>query len=338
MNEKILVNILQKAQPFKYLDEATIYSILDCGQLINFSRGIPILRQGKQSKGLYMLVKGKASVTIKVLSEGVVKLACLTEGQFFGEVNLLEHTCCIATVTSAGNALCFLLEKDCFDAYYILFPKRHYDISRALIENVLLRHELLIERIQALFKNAPTIKTLSGKKKTKSFKRVFLTSTVKREKFAYLKELPIFKNFNETELEIFFNTTSLFKASAQINIIKQGKLNNSCFFILNGAVKISVSTEKLEEKFAVIGPNNLIGPTSLVDRKPEKFNYTTCEASILFEISNKKLCFIINKHPLLWYKFYNLIGQHMLLIQEKLNNQVVRLVAEDRVIINSYRG
>jgi CRP-like cAMP-binding protein len=333
MNEKILVNILQKAQPFKYLDEKTIYAILNCGQLITFSHSTPILYQGKQGKGLYIILKGKTSVTVKVLSEGVIKLACLMPGQFFGEVNLLEHTCCTATVTSIANTLCFLFEKECFDAYYFLFPKHHYDISRALIETVLVRHDLLIERIKELFKNAPTIKALSGKKKNKSIKPVRLKSTAKKEKFAYLKALPIFENFNEEELEIFLNATAVFKASAQVDIIKKGKLNNACFFILNGAIEVSVLYEKFEEKFAVLGPNNFFGSTSLVDKQPEKFNYTTYEESILLEITSKKLDFIINQHPFLWYKVYNLLGQHMLLLQEKLNNQVVRLVAEDRIML-----
>ena len=121
--EKEFVSILQCTEPFRYLDNLELQTIVRYGELIEFGDNDIILSQGKNGPGLFILLNGKAKVTVKVLGQGEIKLAHLSSGQFFGEVNTLTDVPSTATVRSSGKSRCFLLNNNTYNMLFNAFRK-----------------------------------------------------------------------------------------------------------------------------------------------------------------------------------------------------------------------
>ena len=65
--------------------------------------GVVILQEGKPSDGVYIVKKGRVSVSRLDADGQEVVLAELTEGEVFGEMSLISHLPCSATVKAIGE-------------------------------------------------------------------------------------------------------------------------------------------------------------------------------------------------------------------------------------------
>lgn len=330
MNTLLFINFLKSTDAFKYLDIKAIGAIIDHGQLINCSDGDVILTQGKFGDGLYILVEGKMAVTIRALGKEIVTLATLSSGQFFGEVNLLQNTPCTATVKSLGKSTYFLLKKSSFDMFYVGFPEIRYQISQALIENVIQRQRIMRKEINSLSKMVLRKKVDLHLYTIRSPKiKLTLTTSEKIERFAYLETIPFFNLFNSLEFHQFIKQATVVEFTNKFTLIKQNLLNQSCYFILSGAVTVGVLSKQGYLKVAVLGPNKLICSTSLLDQQNELFVYKTAGPAILLEITVDKLEHIKREHKLLWYKIHDTMTQYLVSLQNKLNTQIIRMASEN---------
>jgi len=305
--------------------------IVRYGQIVNYEHRDIILAQGKIGHGLLVILRGKTMVTVKLLSRGEIELADLVEGQFFGEVNLLENAACTATVRSIRKASCFLLQTSVFDMLHIAFPMIHYQINRALIENVLLRQAHLVKEIKMLSKKSHRhVVHLSAKKVSSvAAKKIALSPAEKRKRFAYLGALPIFNSvLNEDEMAYFVSMTQLIDVQHHHTFVSQRDQAASYFFILKGSMTIGIPTTKGTIKFAVFGPNSLLCSTSFFDQQSSLFTYETRGSASLLVLSQEALLLIKKRHSSLWYKLHDLGCRYIVSLQKRLNTQVVRASSE----------
>lgn len=318
---KSLINVLLAARPFRYLDKSTIESVLRYGECVQYSDAEPILQQGKLGEGLYILVSGKAVVTVKLLVKANIKLAKLKLGDFFGEVNLIAHTPCTTSVISDGHSVCFILTKLSFEMLSAFFAPLHYEINRALIEDVAERQAAMINQIKTLLnkrkiKNHPT-KKRGVKRHVKLGRNSFL------KKFSYLHRLPTFNIFDEDEFNQLIRNSNVIKVTDNFKLIKPGEKKLSCYCILSGAIRLMIEDANL----AVFGPTTFLFPTYLINKKQE-ISYVTCGTTTLLEITDAQMQLMQKKHQQQWFKLYGLVCIHIVSLQLKLNTLLVRLTSE----------
>jgi len=72
-------------------------------QIKNFSAGAIILQEGEVSDGVYVLLSGQVLISRRDDFGRNVVLAELAEGEVFGEMGLISHEPCSATVSSVGD-------------------------------------------------------------------------------------------------------------------------------------------------------------------------------------------------------------------------------------------
>lgn len=80
-----------------------------------FAAGEAVTREGDSDDGLYIILRGEASVRIRT-EEEERELARLGSGSFFGEMSLMTGEARAATVVAASDLECYRLDKPVFEA------------------------------------------------------------------------------------------------------------------------------------------------------------------------------------------------------------------------------
>jgi CRP/FNR family cyclic AMP-dependent transcriptional regulator len=138
MNKRIepaqeqLVSILRTAKNgLQYLTQNDWVLLVDRAKLAVVKKGSTLIQQGKQTRMVYLLVKGR--VTIE--SSGV-KIAQIGPGQICGEMAFLEDTLASATATVGEEVEAYALSWSALNDLFELFPHLASRFYRSLAVNL----------------------------------------------------------------------------------------------------------------------------------------------------------------------------------------------------------
>ena len=96
----------------------------------------PIIREGDEGRGLFLLLSGEVEVSRDDHGHRVV-LAMLKSGDLFGEISLIEQTKTTATVTALRNSTVLFLGKELFDRLVQGVPELHIYFENLAQERVM---------------------------------------------------------------------------------------------------------------------------------------------------------------------------------------------------------
>jgi CRP-like cAMP-binding protein len=330
MRKTDIRDILSTARPFRYLKEAELAAIQSFGQVVTFTHGKIMLAQGKRGHGLYILLDGKANISVRVLGAGNISLAALKPGEFFGEVSLLDDILCTATVTATTKSNCYLLDRQCYEAFALGLPAIRYAINRAVIEDVLLRQYGMYQNIEALLQ--ATVKKnpqLGIPQKIAKPKIIKMTPNQLVTDYSYLHQFYLFHLFTQHEFERLIENCRVVTYAERSCVIQKGQLDASCFFIVSGSVQVTINSKNRISKLAALGPNTLFSPLSLISNKAEIFTYDTLTQVTMLEFKADYLQSLSQNDSELWYKCYDLFCHYFVSLQQRLNTQIIRLNIEE---------
>jgi CRP-like cAMP-binding protein len=91
---------------FSGLTPKQLKVVAESGLERTYKPGEPIVKQGEKGVGFYLLLAGSAQV-----SKGGKPITTLTEGQFFGEMALVDEQPRTADVTAATATRCLVLSR-----------------------------------------------------------------------------------------------------------------------------------------------------------------------------------------------------------------------------------
>jgi len=335
MKHSTLINFLKVTKLFQYLDHDELQLIMKHGQLVKFSNNEILLAQGQLAQGLFVLIDGKAIVTATLLGKGELELATILPGQFVGEVNVIENLPCTATVAVQGITQCFLISKMMLDMLRMAFPQIHYKLTQSIVEKVTQRQRTIHDTIALHYENISVthrqIYLMQHYKKNAAKKIIKTTHRKKIRMLAYLFDLPIFQSLNHKEMHHVFRIAQIIEVDNQYQFIEENKVNQSCYYVLRGAIQLSVPVNNGFVKFAVFGPNHLVCSINIFNQQPELFNYNSCGPATLLELSYDALMILARENKTLWYKLHNLLCSYTVSLQRKLNTQMIRMACEENM-------
>jgi CRP-like cAMP-binding protein len=80
-----------------------------------YEDGRLIIAEGSPGERLYLIASGKCSVTTEISGAGTEEIRLLNEGDFFGEMSLIEAAPVSASVYARGRCRLLWLERKAFD-------------------------------------------------------------------------------------------------------------------------------------------------------------------------------------------------------------------------------
>lgn len=314
----------------QFIDANELDILLDHSSVVLFSTNEIILKQGKKTPGLYIIIEGTALVTAKVLGEGIIKLDTLKHGNFIGEISLLENGPCATSVIATSPMQCLFIKTDLFNSLLIFFPQIKYQIMKAITYEVCDRlqnmHKKIIESMSESDMTTQTFFSALIKSFSHSQKISFEYAGIDKEK---LKKIDLFNSFTSEEYDELMNYTSLLSSPKNDVIIDESQQNSACYIVLQGAVRANIMHENKVAKLCVLGPIKLFCGISTFDNTlPPIIHYTACEQAILLKISTSDLMIIQNNNIHLWYKIFDLMCKSFVFLERYADKLDIRLHSE----------
>lgn len=122
---------------FATLDEANLESLASKFSVQRFAQDETILEQGEFGEYFYIIVRGQVRVLMKGRDGQTIELAILEDGEYFGEIALLEGGATTATVEASLPTLCLRLRQTDFQTLLDAQPAMRSALSSALLERSL---------------------------------------------------------------------------------------------------------------------------------------------------------------------------------------------------------
>ncbi|MFO7603659.1 MAG: cyclic nucleotide-binding domain-containing protein [Gammaproteobacteria bacterium] len=120
-HRRLSMTVLRMVDPFRYLPEAALASLLARLSLVSYAAGHRILDAGVPGDALYVVISGEVIVS-QPGNETDQRLATLSAGDYFGEWSMLTGAPCSATVTANGQVSLLCIERLDFLCFIQEYP------------------------------------------------------------------------------------------------------------------------------------------------------------------------------------------------------------------------
>lgn len=136
-------NNLQKAYINRLISRIPIFASMNmheqnlligkCAQ-VSFGAEEIVIEEGEVGDRIYVILHGDVLVSKKSLSEGWIKVAALSQGDFFGEIAIMRRVKRTARVSTVLPCTFLTINADDFLAVYEHFSKKTKDDIQLIIE------------------------------------------------------------------------------------------------------------------------------------------------------------------------------------------------------------
>jgi CRP/FNR family transcriptional regulator, cyclic AMP receptor protein len=321
--------LLLSARPFQYLEPHELDMLINFSKIITYADKTVLMQQGKISDGMYVIIEGKALIVANSLGKNAVNLAILNDGNFFGEVSLIEKSPATGSVIAEGQLKCFHITAAYFDMLALFFPETRYKITKAITEEICDRLVILHDKIIEFMKEANMASYSIFGKIIKSFIPPEPTA-FEAEKITpkQIQALPFFKLYGMDEFVELIKHCDLIRTASNCPLINEGDLDTPYFIIIRGAVEASMTKHNKVAKISVLGPQSLFGSASYVIGIPSIINYSTCEKTVLLKITSQNLSLLQKNNLTIWYKLVESICKSFVALERSTAKLYIRLNSE----------
>jgi CRP-like cAMP-binding protein len=264
------------------LDEEARSLLLAVARPVSYVKAAQLVRHGDPARGAYLLRSGAAEATVTLPGGETLCVAAFSAGDVFGEMSLVERGTCTATVKATEGLDGWFIERDDFRSL----------VAQRIAAALRVQHALtlaLSDKLRAL--NAKVLEVPSPEDRpAASGERADPLAGVKRTKKApfdaraFLPLLPVFEGFDATEIEEIIAVSSYLDLPRGHGVFALGQPSQACFIVARGAVEIRGRHAARERRLAVLGPGQLLGYMSALERSTHGSDATVRESALLVEI------------------------------------------------------
>ncbi len=307
-----------------------IDKIVQYGQLIEFTQGETIVRQGKVIDGMYILLNGETDIFARILGEGNTKLDTVGPGAFLGEISFIEQTPSPTTATAKGNAKCIYISLMLYELLTGYFPELKYNLLKEISVQVCGRLKKMHDKVSDIINNSNmTSLSLLGRVIHSITQAKQSLKPITELNSADLKHKGFFPSFTHDEVDELIEHAVLLEASKNCILIHEHENIPACFIIMQGAVQSSIIQQNKLAKLSVIGPGSLFAGVACVDHETDfTVTFISCESASLLKITSEALAYFEKNRPEIWYKLFTLICGSILALGRSINKLDVRLNIE----------
>lgn len=129
--EQLLSKLRIAKNGLQFLTQNDWVLLLDRGKSVTFKKGEKLIQQGKQTRLVYLLSKGKISITVAASN-----IAKVLPGQVCGEMAFLEDSLASATATAEEDVEAFAFSWSALGDLFELYPHLASRFYRSLAVNL----------------------------------------------------------------------------------------------------------------------------------------------------------------------------------------------------------
>lgn len=287
-------------------------------QPVSFMKGAVLLRQGAPTRGAFFLRIGMAEAAVRLPGGESLVLARVGAGGVIGEMALLEHGICSATVTATEAIDGLFIGRDDFRVMIARRSPAALAVQRAVTLNLCAKLAALNAQIlthpapedapytppSAAVAGAATAAATSAAPVASVASAAIAAPAVSAppapaaaaqssgfEHRRFLPVLPLFRDWNEDEIDDFANRAAVLTLKRGEPLFYEGTAARACYITVRGAIDIAVpvraqggATPTHLRRLAVLGPGQLIGHRSLIDGTPHAARARACEDCVLLAL------------------------------------------------------
>jgi CRP-like cAMP-binding protein len=303
--------------------------LLAVARPVSHKKGERLARHGDPSRGAYVLKEGAAEATVRLPGGEILTVARFGAGGVFGEMALCERGTCTATVTATENLAGWFIERDDFRSLVAQRVPAALRVQHALTL-------VLSDKLRELNAKVLDVAAAEDKPARKANGHDPL-GDVKRLKKAsfdfkpFLAHLPVFEGFDAAEIDEILAVANVLELPRGQKIFSAGQPSTACFIVIRGAVKIRAQHEKRERRMAVLGPGQLLGYMSALEKSAHGSDAVVREDALLLEIPAKDFESLYFGNSSASTKLHRVIQKSLLNSLGQTNRHLTRLISQARL-------
>ena len=138
-----------------------------------------------------------------------------------------------------------------------------------------------------------------------------------------LKQLGLFSEFNDTELDGIMSLVDVVKFSAGECVVKQDETGDCMFILAEGSAKVSHHASGHEFELATLQPGDFFGELAIVDSGPRSADVETITDCTLLKIEHGALRALAGVYPNAAFKFLIAVGRVLVLRLRRGNQKYI---------------
>jgi len=259
--------------------------LLAVARPVRHATGDRLVRYGDPSRGAFLLKEGTVEASVLLPGGEKLTVAKLEAGGVFGEMALIERGTCTATVTATSKMEGWFIERDDFRSL----------VARRAPAAVRIQHALTLaisDKLRQLNARVLEVPASEDLPKSGSDPDSDPLANVKRLKQApfdlrpILPHLAFFESFDAAETDEILRAGNLLELERGQALFRFGQPSSAVFVVVRGAVEIRARHAMRERRMAVLGPGQLIGYMSAVEKGTHGADAIVREAALVLEIPN----------------------------------------------------
>jgi len=314
------------------LDDAARKLLLSVARSASFAKGARLVRQGEASRGAYVLREGAVEATVVLPGGETLTVAKLDAGDVFGEMALIERGTCTATVSARTDVEAWFIEREDFRSLVAQRDPTALSVQHAVTL-------ILSDKLRAL--NAKVLEVAASGDKPKSepgsdFPSDPLAGVKRLEQVSFdfrsfLPHLSAFEGFDSGEIAEVLAIANVLELPRGQAVFATGQPSTACFIVVRGAVEIRARHTKRERRMAVLGPGQLLGYMSALERSTHGSDAVVREAALLLEIPREAFEKLYFGSSAASTKLHRVIQKSLLSSLGQTNRHLTRLISHARL-------
>jgi len=312
------------------LDSEARDLLLAVGRPITHAKGERLIRYGDPSRGAYLLRDGSCEATVLLPGGEKLTVAKLDAGGVFGEMALVERGTCTATVTATTKLNGWFIERDDFRSL----------VAQRVPAALRVQHALtlaLSDKLRQLNAKVLEIAAPEDRPKAAAAPAADPLAKVKRTKKAefevrpFLPHLPIFEGFDAAEIDEILAAGGLLELPRGHAVFFHGQASSAVYIVIRGAVEIRARHAARERRMAVLGPGQILGYMSALEKGAHGSDAAVCEEALLLEIAGKDFERLYFDSSPVSSKLRRAIQGTLLVSLGQTNRHLIRLISLARL-------
>jgi CRP-like cAMP-binding protein len=310
--------------------------LLGVARPITHAKSERLVRHGEPSRGAYILREGAAEATVTLPGGDKLSVAKFGAGAVFGEMALIERGTCTATVTATEKVAGWFIEREDFRALVAQRVPAALRVQHALTL-------VLSDKLRQLNARVLEVPAAEDRPAPKSNGADPLAD-VKRLKKAsfdfkpFLPHLPIFEGFDAAEIAEIAEVANILELSRGQKVFAVGQVSSASFIVVRGAVEIRARHEKRERRMAVLGPGQLLGYMSALEKSAHGSDAIVREQALLLEVPAKAFEALYFSASPVAVKLHRAIQKSLLSSLAQTNRHLTRLISQARLADSDHDG